>query len=281
MITDNYLIDALQAQSEGVDFPIDFDVIWESYGFKQRKYAIQYIERNLETLIQKGLLQLKTVKYQSGEINKFFLSVKGYKFTLARAKTEEGATYLLHLLDIEETYLSQLQRTFDAPVQVPAVTRKRVAKLKKERTVTKLNKKVQELASMVVELKTGLEAEIIMNDWVHQQLRLDPNHEAQMLNFEYSIQDLIDILNPLPKSHWSLKVKYLHEIILQNGKEGEDWVRTGLGVQVNLRFVIGLALCYRGMVGADLSRIPYRFIIDRDWLFRENFGRINTRFPIG
>lgn len=115
IVLDSYLFDALQAQQEGVGFPIEFDVIWETYGFERKDNARKYIAKNAETLVALGLLQLELSEYHSIEFDKFNLSLKGYKFSLARAKTEEGAQYLLHLLDIEERFLTGLERQYAAP----------------------------------------------------------------------------------------------------------------------------------------------------------------------
>lgn len=120
MLTDNYIFDALQAEREGVAFPVEFDATWEAFGFKTRNSARQYFRRNAETFVKLGImqnpLQAKCSNNELTDFDKYSLSIKGFKFSLARAKTEKGAEYLLHLLDIEEKYLASLERALDIDI---------------------------------------------------------------------------------------------------------------------------------------------------------------------
>jgi hypothetical protein len=110
MLSENYILDALQAEKEGTEFPIDFDVVWENYGFKHHYHARRFLRGILETLTANGLSRSGCANNQSVKVDKYYLSVKGLKFSLARAKTEKGAEYLLYLLDVEEKFLQQLER---------------------------------------------------------------------------------------------------------------------------------------------------------------------------
>jgi hypothetical protein len=115
IVLDTYLFDALQAELEGVKFSIDFDVVWETYGFSKFFNARKYIKKNAEILIALGLLQVESKNINQPELDKYYLCLKGYKFSLARAKTQEGAEYLLHLLDIEERFVATLNHQLAAP----------------------------------------------------------------------------------------------------------------------------------------------------------------------
>lgn len=177
-----------------------------------------------------------------------------------------------------------LQRSFDAPVEIPAVTRKKTYKVTKSRLktfITKLENRIQHLEEMNDSLHKELEQEEIMSNWAFSQLGLNGDCLTEMTDFNYSVADVISILNPLPNSSYADKLRYINHIIATDGIRNCDWAFTGLGVRVTMKFIIALAVCYRGCVGVDLERIPNRFIIQRDWLFRQSMGRINTRFPIG
>lgn len=117
---DNYVLDAIQAEDEGVEFPIRIVDVGDAFGYTKRSDAYQFIRRNSEELIARGLLLIRRNSPpsfdESDEIDKYYLSVKGYKFTLARARTKKGAEYLLHLLEIEEMYLESLKRSLAAAV---------------------------------------------------------------------------------------------------------------------------------------------------------------------
>jgi hypothetical protein len=115
IVLDTYLFDALQAQSEGVDFPVEFEAVWEAFGFTRKDNAQKYFKKNAETFVKLNLLQLEGVDNQSIDFNKLRLSIAGFKFALARAKTDKGAEYLLHLLLIEKQFLAQLEAQFTAP----------------------------------------------------------------------------------------------------------------------------------------------------------------------
>lgn len=123
IVLDTYLFDALQAQREGVEFPIEFEVVWEAFGFKHSYHARRFFRGIYETLVSKGLSPSGCLHDDSSKINKYWLSVKGFKFALARAETDRGAEYLLHLLDIEEQFLAKLEAQYAAPSHTaPAFT---------------------------------------------------------------------------------------------------------------------------------------------------------------
>jgi hypothetical protein len=100
MLTENYIYDALQAEREGEQFPIEYLTIRDSLGYSTWRIANQYIKRNAEKLILLGLcnsgIQLKPDSNHSVDFNKLCLSVKGFKFALAKADTEKGIEYPSH-----------------------------------------------------------------------------------------------------------------------------------------------------------------------------------------
>jgi hypothetical protein len=86
-LTQEFIFDALDAEKNGERFPVDFDNVWESFGYSRKDNARKYIAKNRETLMEKGLLQLELSKYHSTDFDKYYLSIRGLKFALARAKT--------------------------------------------------------------------------------------------------------------------------------------------------------------------------------------------------
>ncbi len=118
-LTDNYVHDAIAAEREGVEFPIDFDVAWEEFGFKHKYHAKRFLQGILETLVEHGLSRSGCAVDESEDSDKYCLSVKGFKFALARAKTVAGAMYLLHLLSLEEKSLKDSMRSLEASLYLP------------------------------------------------------------------------------------------------------------------------------------------------------------------
>jgi hypothetical protein len=126
MLTENYILDALQAEREGEQFPIDFDVVWESFGYNHKHHARRYLttRSGLERFTDKTCTRLGVTYNQSAESDKILLSVDSYKFALARANTDVGKDYLIHLIAIEKQYIANLERSlflsFDTKSEEPA-----------------------------------------------------------------------------------------------------------------------------------------------------------------
>lgn len=117
MIPENYIFDALEAEREGVEHPIDFDVIWESLGYKRFQEAQRFMFSSVvEYLTQRGLCSSAPSSDKKRKHDKVFLSAKGLKFAQAKANTEKGAENLMYLLDIEERYLKSLERTLNLDI---------------------------------------------------------------------------------------------------------------------------------------------------------------------
>jgi DNA repair exonuclease SbcCD ATPase subunit len=117
MLSENYILDALQAERDGEQFPIDFDAVWEGFGYKRKDAARRYLttRSGLKRLSSKELHRSALTFNQSDKNDKIFLSVESYKFALARAGTDAGAEYLMYLIQIEKQYRNNLERTFRSP----------------------------------------------------------------------------------------------------------------------------------------------------------------------
>lgn len=113
---ETYLLDALIAEHDGEQFPIAFDDVIDTFGFTDQSNARAYIRRETDTLVEKKIALVRIQEPRNGKtkINKVFLSVIGYKFALARARTEKGANFLLYLLEVEKQYRANLERSFTA-----------------------------------------------------------------------------------------------------------------------------------------------------------------------
>ena len=132
MLTENYIYDALEAEREGVQFPIEFDDIWESFGYSRKYDAERYLLKRsgLKKYDRQGFCQLALCYNQSADFNKISLSVASMKFALARANTEKGEQYLIYLIEVEQKYIESLNRTLlSEPSPEVEVLKQRVTEL--------------------------------------------------------------------------------------------------------------------------------------------------------
>jgi hypothetical protein len=108
MLSESYIIDAIKSAREGSQFPIEFDVAWESSGYSRKEEALRALSR------MKGLI--RGVHYSANRRNlstgktSIYFSVDAYKFFLAKSNTEKGDESLWHLIEIEKRYLAHLER---------------------------------------------------------------------------------------------------------------------------------------------------------------------------
>ncbi|MBW4666470.1 MAG: hypothetical protein KME60_03240 [Cyanomargarita calcarea GSE-NOS-MK-12-04C] len=139
MLTETYILDALEAERDGEQFPIDFDAVWESFGYSRRSDAKRYLLKRsgLKPVVEQGLRQLALLYNHSEDFNKIYLTVDSYKFALARANTVAGAEYLDYLIQIEKQYRVNLERSlFSDPNPEVETLKARIAQLESKSTET-------------------------------------------------------------------------------------------------------------------------------------------------
>lgn len=102
----------IENEKIGMTHPIDFEAIWETFGYTRIDNAKRFVLKQAETLTDCDLLSSEEKNIIHVENDKIRLSMNGFKFLLARARTEKGAEYLLYLINVERQYRSQLERQF-------------------------------------------------------------------------------------------------------------------------------------------------------------------------
>ena len=113
ILSQEFIISAFQAEKDGIDYPIDFEEIWEAFGYTHKNAAKRFL------LNRSGIFEPQsqlTLAYIDTKTDKIMLSVDGLKFALARANTSKGAEYLLYLIAVEKLYRQQLERALNTPI---------------------------------------------------------------------------------------------------------------------------------------------------------------------
>ncbi len=114
ILTQDFIFSAIASERIGIEYPIDFDEIFEIYGYSFKRHAKRYILKFAETYVQYGSPHSGQINIIHIENDKIQLSVTGLKMSLARANTEIGFSYLLYLIQVEESYRAQLERQLQA-----------------------------------------------------------------------------------------------------------------------------------------------------------------------
>lgn len=140
-LTEHYVMSVLQQESEGAEFPINFDDIWESSGYTHKHHAVRFLTERCDAVEGEDYLVLpERVQTPNGGRSSHLirLSSDGYEFFLSRSNTPQGKANLKCLIQIKKTYLRQLELQLKASVQ-PQSNNKVIqleadlAKVKKER----------------------------------------------------------------------------------------------------------------------------------------------------
>jgi hypothetical protein len=114
ILTQEYVLSAIQSEKAGTEFPIDFDDVWESSGYTRRNNAFRFLQKRLKLNRDYRCSDRSSVL----ELQKTFLTVDGYKFFLAKSNTEQGDRALWHFIAIEKAYLATLEAAL-APAPSP------------------------------------------------------------------------------------------------------------------------------------------------------------------
>jgi phage anti-repressor protein len=115
MLAENYILDALQAERDGKQFPVSLNAVWLTFGYSERKNLIRKL---LRSRLREGAdfrsLTLEGTR-RKGELSDFLLTVDAYKSLLLAANTDEGETARRYFIEVEKRYRIQLERTFRSP----------------------------------------------------------------------------------------------------------------------------------------------------------------------
>lgn len=119
-ITEQYLLDVLHKHSEGANFPINFDDIWESAGYVHKHHAVRFLQGH--SALKKGkhyIVSPERVQTPQGGRSSHLIrmSIDGYQFFLSKSNTEQGDANLWYLIDVEKQYRKNLERQLKASVK--------------------------------------------------------------------------------------------------------------------------------------------------------------------
>lgn len=113
ILSQEFVFAALNAAKAGEKFPINFDDVWAFSGYSRKDAAIRFL------LSLRGLRKNRDFSTQlwktptDGRSSVVYgLTVDGFKFFLAKSNTEQGDETLWTLIEIEKTYVANLERQF-------------------------------------------------------------------------------------------------------------------------------------------------------------------------
>lgn len=111
-LTEHYVLSILHQESEGADFPINFDEIWESSGYTHKHHAVRFLTERCDAVEGEDYLVLpERVQTPNGGRSSHLirLSSDGYEFFLSRSNTPQGKANLKCLIQIKKAYVKQLE----------------------------------------------------------------------------------------------------------------------------------------------------------------------------
>lgn len=129
-IAEQYIIHALDSKEQ---FPIDFNEVWKTAGYKRKDYALDFFNSlgGLEKGVHySGRYRKSNTGGRSSET--FGMTVDAYKFFLSKSNTTEGDSNLWYLIAIEKKHRQDLERQFAQPVPTTDFNKVRVAEEKIE-----------------------------------------------------------------------------------------------------------------------------------------------------
>lgn len=269
ILSQEFVFAAFDAEKSGTQFSIDFDDVWETSGYTRKRDALRALSRM--NGLKRGIHYYANRRHPITGAGCVDFSIESFKFFLSKSNTEAGDENLWKLIEIEKAYLSQLQRQLDAAI--PAPVTKPSKKLKAlESDINTLQKENQQLVKKNEEYREDIKI-------LFEESELLKNNICNKTDFDLSIDDVIACLNPLPSATYSTKVNWIVDIIFNDEVRGVDWILTSLGYRVNYRFLIELAIFYRGTVGISFDILPDTLILEKARIFKNTQNQINTRYP--
>ncbi|MBW4666507.1 MAG: hypothetical protein KME60_03425 [Cyanomargarita calcarea GSE-NOS-MK-12-04C] len=122
MLTEKFILDALEAERNGQQFPIDFDDIWENAGYSRKDSGIRALLKG--RLIPEIDFHIIVGNKVLGISNKHKLSVDASKSFCLAANTDKGEEARRYFIEVEKRYRQHLERSlslsFDTKSEEPA-----------------------------------------------------------------------------------------------------------------------------------------------------------------
>lgn len=267
LLTQAFVIDAIEAEKQGKNFSIDFDNVWENIGYSRKDNAVRKLRNDLDSEYY-TLLKIEA-SYQSPERIKYYLSVDGFKHFCLMAKTPQGKETRNYFIEVEKIYRQNLERQFLLPS-------------KQEEEIENLKMLVQihlteskQLAEALVRAEGRIEE---LTDLVSQYgLKTDKSC------FDFDLDFLWDITGIASRS-------YLISIVLDNFKMGLDFITTpdlrpGKGNLPRTKYWLTqechdlLVIALRSVRGVATENLPEILQINCENFFRDTPAKKgNSRF---
>lgn len=118
ILTQDFVFDALKAERNGSQFPIDFDNAWVELGYSTKGNAKRALQKGL-TEAEDFIIYDKPDNHKGFSVQKLgakavtekiFLTVDGFKHFCLMARTEQGRQTRRYFIETEKAYRAQLER---------------------------------------------------------------------------------------------------------------------------------------------------------------------------
>lgn len=115
ILSQEFVFNAIEAEKSGTQFPIDFDEVWKGLGYSRKYNAKRALKSKLIENIDFLIKEERSTTVLSGYVNENIqLTIEGFKMLCMMAETPEGREVRMYFIEIEKSYLAQLQRQLDA-----------------------------------------------------------------------------------------------------------------------------------------------------------------------
>lgn len=190
-LTEQYILDILCQESKGAEFPVDFDDIWQSSGYTEKKNAVRFLTKRLNGL-KKGKhyqTQLRSEELQRGirPSHSIRMTYEAYRFFLAKSNTPQGDANLWYLIEVESKYRQSLERQLSAS-----------SLLSQALEVVEPAQRIVELEQKNKELKRDLDfLKGVWTNTVKENLSLEAKYQESALKIEGLEEEIQDLESEL------------------------------------------------------------------------------------
>ena len=265
ILSQDFVFVAIESEKTGNTFPIDFDDVWETIGYSRKDAAKRaLVNSRLKLDVDYHLHRsVEMVKREQGggvQPEKIYLTIDGFKQFCMLADTEQGAEVRRYFIDVEKTYRTQLEATFNAQISG------------QDTTLSELEAHIERLESKIDLLESGQVA-----NWII------PDH---LKGVWYPVERLQDVVRYSDISNCVRQVK-------KQGVKNVDWrstwtmpdphsLRTVTVYWVKINLFVTMILSCRTERGLYLNALPEELDFVKvavNSLEEATYGRYNNLKP--
>jgi hypothetical protein len=117
ILTQEFVQSAIEAEKNGIEFPIDFDDAWVASGYSRKGNAVRFLTERCDGLkfgIHYQFSDRRTASKGTPE-RIYVMTIDAFKFFLARCNTTQGDSALWYFIETEKVYRRSLESLFSAP----------------------------------------------------------------------------------------------------------------------------------------------------------------------